>query len=69
MKSMSYKAIFAINITQDLKLEQKDVCIAFFYMNIDEKAYVEQLIGQKQESNFVCLLNKALYRLKQLPCI
>lgn len=69
MKSMSYKAIFAINITQDLKLEQRDVCIAFFYKKIDEEAYVEQLIGQKQESNFVCLLNKALYRLKQLPCI
>jgi hypothetical protein len=47
-----------------------DVKTAFLYNSIDEEVYTEQPIGFKQgekNKDFVCKLNKALYRLKQSP--
>lgn len=41
MKSISYKAIFAIVVTLDLKIERLDIKTAFLYDNINEKIYVE----------------------------
>lgn len=66
---MSYKAIFAIAAALDLEIKQLDVKTTFLYGNINEKIYVKQPKGQETRSNRVCLLNKALYRLKQAPCI
>ena len=69
MKPMSYKAIFGIATALDLEIEQLEVKTAFLYGNINEEIYVEQPKGQEDGSNRVCLLNKALYRLKQAPRI
>ena len=65
VKPMSYKALFAIVSALDLEIEQLDVRTAFLYGAIDEEIFVEQPTGQEDGSNRVCLLNKALYSLKQ----
>ncbi len=67
VKPMSYKALFEIASALDLEIEQLDVQTAFLYRAIDEKIFVEQPIGQKDGSSRVCLLNKALYGLKNRP--
>jgi hypothetical protein len=46
-----------------------DIKTAFLYRAIDEEIYVEQPIGLEDGIKRVCYLNKALYRLKQLPRI
>ena len=69
VKPMSYKALFAIISALDLEIEQLDIRTAFLYKTIDEKIFVKQPTNQKNGSNRVCLLNKALYILKQIPWI
>lgn len=69
IKFISYKAIFTIFATQNLKLEQMYICIAFFYQDIDEKVFIEQTIGQKHKFNQMSHRNKALYELNQLSQI
>ena len=51
------------------KIHQIDVNTAFLYSNLDEVVYVEQLEGFEEpgKEDWVCLLNRALYGLKQSP--
>ena len=68
---MSYKLLFAIAVVYDLKIEQMDVKTAFLYGNIDVEVYIEQPDGfsESGQSDKVCKLRKALYSLKQSPCV
>jgi hypothetical protein len=71
VKLISYKLLFAIVVANDLKIEQMDVKTAFLYGNINTKIYIEQPKGIRAigELHKVCKLNKALYALKQSPCV
>jgi hypothetical protein len=64
---MSYKLLFAITAANDLKIEQMDIKMAFFYGNIDTEIYIEQPegIGAIRELYKIYKLNKVLYGLKQ----
>ena len=64
---MSYKALFAIAVSLDLKIKQIDVKTAFLYRLLNEDIYVHQAEGFEDGSSQVYKLNKALYRLKQPP--
>ncbi|CCE30820.1 uncharacterized protein CPUR_04669 [Claviceps purpurea 20.1] len=66
---MSYKAIFAIAAALDLELHQMDVKTAYLYGLINDLVYVEQPEGLEDGLGRVCLLNRALYGLKQSPRI
>ena len=46
-----------------------DIKITFLHGELEEKIYIKQPKGYIQEGkeNKVCLLNKSLYGLKQLP--
>jgi len=68
---MSYKLLFVIMAANDFEIEQMDIKMAFLYSNIDTEIYVEQPkgMGAIGESYKICKLNKALYSLRQLPCV
>ena len=66
VKSMSFKALFAIMAYYDLECEQMDVITAFLNALLKETIYVEQPTGYAT-GNSVCLLLRALYGLKQSP--
>lgn len=69
VKLISYKALFAIVVAKDYEIEQIDVKTVFLYGKLDYKSnliYIEQPEGFTNSTDNVCLLLKALYRLKQL---
>ena len=70
VKSMSYKALFAIAASLDWEIEQMDVKTAFLYGLIPETVYMQQpeYFAGKHPGK-VCKLRKALYKLKQSPRI
>jgi hypothetical protein len=59
------RAILAIAVVKDLKIQQMDVKGAYLNGILKEKVYMDQPEGFKDGSNRVCLLNKTLYGLKQ----
>jgi Reverse transcriptase (RNA-dependent DNA polymerase) len=66
-KYISIRTLFAILAGRKAKIHQMDVNTAFLYSLLKEIVYVEQaerFISPGKE-NFVCFLQKALYRLKQ----
>ena len=67
VKCTSIRLILAIMTLGDFKLEQLNVKTAFLHGNLEERIYMEQPIGftKKWIENFVCLLQKFLYGLKQ----
>ncbi|KAK5996264.1 Retrovirus-related Pol polyprotein from transposon TNT 1-94 [Cladobotryum mycophilum] len=69
VKSMTYKAIFALAASEDLEIEQMDVKTAFLYGTVDEEIYMQQPEGFSDKTSRVCKLKKALYGLKQAPRI
>lgn len=72
VKPISYKVLFAIAAAKDYEIEQIDVKTAFLYSELDyenDLIYIEQPEGFTNGTDNVCLLLKALYRLKQLPRI
>ncbi len=62
---MSYKCLFRINVKCGYKIRQMDVVKAFLYGFLDKTIYGEQPYLFELNSDFVCRLRKALYRLKQ----
>lgn len=67
VKSMSYKALFAIAAALDYEVKQMDVKTT--YGDIEKEIYVEQLTGYEEGDGAedVCVLDKALYGLKTVP--
>ena len=63
------KIILAVAAARGYYIEQMDIVTAFLYGPLEEEVYVEQPTGfsAKGKEDLVCLLNKALYRLKQSP--
>ncbi len=64
-----YKLILVLAIAYSFYIRQYDVINAFIYVQIDKEIYVVQSKGFKNKDHpeKVCLLNKALYDLKQFP--
>ena len=69
VKFKTIRMILTIVVQYDLKLEQLDVKIAFLHGDLDKLIYMEQHVGyvNKHYHDYVCLLKKSLYGLKQSP--
>ena len=67
VKSMSYKAVFAMIVVLNWKLKQMNVKIIFLYDDINEEIFIEQFTDfAKEDDEFlVCKFRKTLYDLKQ----
>ncbi|KAA6409398.1 MAG: hypothetical protein FRX48_06951 [Lasallia pustulata] len=65
------KIILGVTAAKGYYIEQMDIVTALLYRPLEEEVYVEQPTGfsAKGKEELVCLLNKALYRLKQSPRI
>jgi len=66
VKAMSFKTLFAIIAKRDLDCEQVDIVTAFLNSLLQEPTYVEPPEGYREEE-YVWLLKRALYGLKQSP--
>ena len=53
----------------DMVLEQLDVMTTFFHGDLEEEIYMQQLVDFKEpgKEDYVCLLMRSLYGLKQSP--
>ncbi|KAG8478601.1 hypothetical protein CXB51_028410 [Gossypium anomalum] len=69
VKHSSIRALLGIVAIHDLKLEQLDVKIAFLHGELEEDIYMQQPEGfiVSEKEDYVCLLRKSLYGLKQSP--
>ncbi|KAG8479138.1 hypothetical protein CXB51_029778 [Gossypium anomalum] len=69
VKHSSIRALLGIVAVHDLELEQLDVKTAFLHGKLEEDIYMQQpedfTISKKED--YVCLLKKSLYGLKQSP--
>ncbi|KAE8703963.1 hypothetical protein F3Y22_tig00110462pilonHSYRG00425 [Hibiscus syriacus] len=63
------RVVLAMCTTLDLHLEKLDVKTSFLHGNLEEEIYMLQPKGfeEKEKKNLVCMLNKSLYGLKQVP--
>jgi len=68
IKLQTYKTLFALTAHYDLEVNQMNVTTAFLYGFINQVIYVE-LSHSYELLDKVALLNKALYDLKQAPCL
>ncbi|KAG8475835.1 hypothetical protein CXB51_032770 [Gossypium anomalum] len=64
-----YKARLVAKAMHDLELEQLDVKIVFLHRELEEDIYMQQPEGfiVSEKEDYVCLLKKSLYGLKQSP--
>ncbi|KAG8473470.1 hypothetical protein CXB51_035763 [Gossypium anomalum] len=69
VKHSSIRALLGIVAMHDLELEQLDVKSAFLHGELEENIYMQQPEGfiVSEKENYVCLLRKSLYGLKQSP--
>jgi len=69
VKHTSIRVILAMVAMHDMELEQLDVKTAFLHGDLDEQIYMQQPEGFKEpgKEEYVCLLKKSLYGLKQSP--
>ncbi|KAG8500185.1 hypothetical protein CXB51_004397 [Gossypium anomalum] len=69
VKHSSIRALFGIVAMHDLELEQLDVKTAFFHGELEEDIYMQQPEGfiVSEKEDYVCLLKKSFYCLKQSP--
>ncbi|KAG8497798.1 hypothetical protein CXB51_007413 [Gossypium anomalum] len=63
------RALLSIVVMHDLELEQLDVKTAFLHGELEEDIYMQQPEGfiVSEKEDYVCLLRKSLYGLKQSP--
>jgi hypothetical protein len=59
------RAILAIVVAENLKMQQMDVIGAFLNGDLKENVYMNQPSGYDDGTNRVCWLQKTLYGLKQ----
>ncbi|KAL2238396.1 UNVERIFIED_CONTAM: Retrovirus-related Pol polyprotein from transposon TNT 1-94 [Sesamum indicum] len=69
VKYTTVRIILALTAHYNWNLKQMDVKTAFLHGDLDEHIYMNQPVGfiDKIKSDYVCLLNKSLYGLKQSP--
>ncbi|KAG8492460.1 hypothetical protein CXB51_009588 [Gossypium anomalum] len=69
VKHSSIRALFGIVAMHDLELEQLDVKTTFLHGELEEDIYMQQPEGfiASEKEDYVCLLRKSLYGLKQSP--
>ncbi|KAG8497793.1 hypothetical protein CXB51_007423 [Gossypium anomalum] len=69
VKHSSIRALLSIVAMHDLKLERLDVKTAFLHGELEEDIYMQQPEGfiVSEKEDYVCLLRKSLYGLKQSP--
>ncbi|KAH9679108.1 reverse transcriptase Ty1/copia-type domain-containing protein [Citrus sinensis] len=69
VRHASIRVILALMAVQDMHLEQMDVKTAFLHGELQEEIIMDQPEGYEVPSkrDFVCLLKKSLYGLKQSP--
>ncbi|KAH9786526.1 hypothetical protein KPL71_010287 [Citrus sinensis] len=69
VRHASIRVLMAITATQNLELEQLDVKTAFLHGNLQEEIFMSQPEGYEapDRRDYVCLLKKSLYGLKQSP--
>ncbi|KAG8489132.1 hypothetical protein CXB51_017197 [Gossypium anomalum] len=69
VKHSSIRALLGIVAMHDLELEQLDVKTIFLHRELEEDIYMQQPEGftVSEKENYVCLLKKFLYGLKQSP--
>ena len=69
VKHSSIRALLGIVAMHNLELEQLDVKTAFLHGELDEDIYMQQPEGfvVSGKEDYVCLLKKSLYGLKQSP--
>ncbi|KAG8493469.1 hypothetical protein CXB51_010771 [Gossypium anomalum] len=69
VKHSSIRALLDIVAMHDLELEQLDVKTVFLHGELEEDIYMQQPEGFtiSEKENYVCLLKKSLYGLKQSP--
>ncbi|KAG8491363.1 hypothetical protein CXB51_014484 [Gossypium anomalum] len=69
VKHSSIRALLSIVAMHDLELEQLDVKTAFLHGELEEDIYMQQPEGfiVSEKEDYVCLLRKSLYGLKQSP--
>ncbi|KAG8493067.1 hypothetical protein CXB51_010376 [Gossypium anomalum] len=69
VKHSSILALLGIVAMHDLELEQLDVKIAFLHEELEGDIYMQQPKGftVSEKDDYVCLLKKSLYGLKQSP--
>ncbi|KAG8471605.1 hypothetical protein CXB51_036639 [Gossypium anomalum] len=69
VKHSSIRVLLGIVAMHDLELEQLDVKTAFLHGELEEEIYMQQPEGftVSEKEDYVCLLKKSLYGLKQSP--
>ncbi|KAH9652997.1 hypothetical protein KPL70_027263 [Citrus sinensis] len=69
VRHTSIRVLMAITTTKNLELEQLDVKTAFLHGNLQEEIFMSQPEGYEtpDRRDYVCLLKKSLYSLKQSP--
>ncbi|KAG8489015.1 hypothetical protein CXB51_016942 [Gossypium anomalum] len=69
VKHSSIRALLGIVAMHDLELEQLDVKTTFLHGELEEDIYMQQPEGfiVSEKEDYVCLLRKSLYGLKQSP--
>ncbi|KAL1181166.1 hypothetical protein V6Z11_A02G029800 [Gossypium hirsutum] len=69
VKHSSIRALLGIMAMHDLELEQLDVKTIFFHGELEADSYMQQPEGftVSEKEDYVCLLKKSLYGLKQSP--
>ncbi|KAL2227396.1 UNVERIFIED_CONTAM: Retrovirus-related Pol polyprotein from transposon TNT 1-94 [Sesamum indicum] len=69
VKYTTVRIILALTAHYDWELKQMDVKTAFLHGDLDENIYMHQPFGftDISKSDYVCLLKKSLYGLKQSP--
>ena len=67
IKLMMFRLLFALIAWNDLKIQDWDIKLIFFNVKLEShiKIYMKQLKDYEKDAKLVCLLNKALYDLKQ----
>ena len=65
-RQTTLRLLLALTIQKDLAIDQVDVNTAFLNAELEEELYIEQPKGfEVNGDNFVCLLHKGIYGLKQ----
>jgi len=69
VKFKTIRIMLALVVQNDLELEQLDVKTTFLHGDLEELIYMDQPAGftDKIYLDYVCLLKKSLYELKQSP--